>query len=324
MLHTHPRRSAEKPARGHAAATHEEPVWVDLESPSEDEIATVEAMVGRRVPTFTQISEIEFSSRLRRVDDALYLSAPLVGRADSDDPALTPVGFVLTPEQLITVRFCSFVAFDNVAANLSDEDAASGMGVFLALLEAIVDRQADLLEKAAGELDVLSRAAFRADNAKTRHAARSTAMQRQALARVGSLGDRLSQIRDALLGVERIVVFVTEIKKDRHDAPALQRLNALHADVLSLNDYEARLTDKIQFLLDAILGFISVQQNDIFKVLTIASVVGIPPTLVASMYGMNFQNMPEYHWTFGYEWGLGLILVTTLIPLGWFKWRGWL
>jgi magnesium transporter len=320
MLHAYPLHATAPDPHG----LHDKAVWIDLESPSDDEIAAVQAMTGLRVPGLRDLSEIEFSSRLRREGEALYLSAPLVSQADTADAALSPVGFVLAPGRLITVRFASFVAFDTAVAGLAPDDTASGVAAFVKLLEAIVDRQADLLEKASGELDAISRRVFRADKAQTRHAVRSTAVQRTALSQVGSLGDRLSQIRDALLGIERIVAFVCEIKRGRHDEAIAQRLNALHADVTSLNDYEGRLSDKIQFLLDAVLGFISVQQNDIFKVLTVASVVGIPPTLVASMYGMNFAGMPELHWHYGYAYGLALIAVSTLIPIAWFKWRGWI
>jgi magnesium transporter len=100
------------------------------------------------------------------------------------------------------------------------------------------------------------------------------------------------------------------------------RLRTAIADLTSLTDFEVHLTDKVQFLLDAVLGFINTEQNDIFRVLTIVSVVGIPPTLVAGMYGMNFQ-MPEYHWHYGYAWGLFVIFLSTILPIGWFKWRGW-
>jgi magnesium transporter len=318
----HTNRPAQAPRRGRDL--HEEAVWVDLESPTEDEIKTVEALIGRRIPNYKDLSEIEFSSRLRREGEALYLSAPFVSQADTPDFATSPVGFILAPDRLVTIRYSPFVAFDAAAANLTDEDRGSATGVFTALLEAVVDRIADLLEKSSGELDVISRRSFRADEVQSRRSANSTRIQRRALSQVGALGDRLSQIRDALLGVERIVTYVSEIRHGRHDEQIATRLHAIHADLTSLNDYQSRLSDKIQFVLDAILGFISVQQNDIFKVLTIASVVGIPPTFFASMYGMNFQSMPEYHWEYGYAYGLTVILVSTLLPIGWFKWRGWL
>jgi magnesium transporter len=101
------------------------------------------------------------------------------------------------------------------------------------------------------------------------------------------------------------------------------RLAAISRDIASLNDYEVHLSNKVQFLLDAILGFISIAQNDIFKVLTIVSVVGIPPTLVAGIYGMNFKSMPELGWDWGYGYGLAMIVLSGLIPLLWFKWRRW-
>jgi magnesium transporter len=323
VLHAYPAtpKPGGRPARG---KPNDASIWLDLENPTEGEIATVEEMLGVRLPGLTDLSEIEFSSRLRRDGDVLYLSAPFVSQADTPDYAPSPVGFVVTPDRLVTIRYSKFVAFDAAVANLTDEDRATAMGVFTALLEAVVDRLADLLEKVSAELDTVSRRAFREDEVQKRRSARSTQIQRAALARVGGLGDRLSQIRDALLGAERIVAYVSEIRRGRHDEEVTLRLNAIHADLTSLNDYETRLSDKIQFLLDAILGFISVQQNDIFKVLTIASVVGIPPTFFASMYGMNFVNMPEYHWHYGYAYGLTMIAISTIIPLIWFKWRGWI
>jgi len=90
-----------------------------------------------------------------------------------------------------------------------------------------------------------------------------------------------------------------------------------------LVDFEAHLSSKSQFLLDAILGFINTEQNDIFRVLTIVSVIGIPPTLIASMYGMNFHDMPELRWRWGYPYGLTLIALSALAPILWFKRRGW-
>ena len=101
------------------------------------------------------------------------------------------------------------------------------------------------------------------------------------------------------------------------------RLSTAQQDIVSLVDFEAHLSGKTQFLLDAILGFINTEQNEIFRVLTIASVVGIPPTLVAGMYGMNFHDMPELGWRWGYPYGLALIALSTLLPILWFKRRGW-
>ena len=151
---------------------------------------------------------------------------------------------------------------------------------------------------------------------------RTNRMLRDTLVEIGDMGERLSHIRDTLLVLQRAVPFVAEHGDGWLDEPVKARLKMAGSDVQSLNDYEVHLTDKIQFLLDAALGFINTEQNDLFKVLTIASVVGIPPTFIASMYGMNFHNMPELSWAWGYQWGLFLIVLSTVLPIVWFKCEG--
>jgi magnesium transporter len=124
--------------------------------------------------------------------------------------------------------------------------------------------------------------------------------------------------------VGRIASFAQETAKTWIAPEFLTRLHAVGLDIDSLNLFEEHLSNKVQFLLDAIVGFIGIEQNDIFKVLTVFSVVGIFPTLVAGWYGMNFHNMPEYSWAYGYQFGIGVIVLSTIIPLVWFKLRGWL
>jgi magnesium transporter len=237
---------------------------------------------------------------------------------------LSPVGFVLTQRVLVTVRFAAFPAFDVVAERVSkNETVQSPVAVFMALLETMVDRGADALERLGAELDKVSRSVFRGDPSRPKHVARSNTALRRALTSVGSTGDRLTLTRDALLGIGRISPFVLSLRKSWIVPEFEARLDAMIKDVASLNDYEGHLSNKVQFLLDAILGLISIQQNDIFKVLTIVSVVGIPPTLVAGIYGMNFKYMPELNWIAGYPFGLAVIALSAIIPVLWFKWRGW-
>jgi magnesium transporter len=297
-------------------------VWIDLLSPTPEEIAAVEAAIGLKVPTREDLSEIEASSRLQRVGKALYLSTPLMAGVEA--PHLSPVGFVLSENHLLTVRFDKFNAFDIAAKHaLEDEGELTSLGTFTCVFESIIDRVADLLEGAAAELDHVSKAVFH-QKLRKRDANKSELFQRNILAKVGRIGERLSLIRDVLLGVGRIVPFVLEVRHAPAPDPIAARLKAVRQDILSLNDYEAHLANKVQFLLDAVLGFITISQNDIFKVLTVASIVGIPPTLMAGVYGMNFKNMPELSWSLGYPFGLVVIVVSALIPLAWFKWKGWL
>jgi magnesium transporter len=305
-----------------AAALAPEVVWVDLVRPDAGETAFVERAIGRHLPTLAEISEIESSSRLRAADGALYLSAPLVYRATAGDPQTTPVGFVLTPERLVTVRFEPLTAFETAGK----APRGSSAEAFAGLVEAIVDRIADVMEQIAAELDALSHRLFRSgpiEGRGMRRPAHEARDLRAILRRVGASGDLASKIRDSLLGLSRLVPYVASVAATWLPDAVKPRLETMQHDIASLSDYDAHLVNKVQLLLDATLGLINVEQNDIIKVLTIVSVVGVPPTLVASMYGMNFKNIPEYDWAWGYEWGLLLIAVTAIAPLIWFKWRGW-
>ena len=209
-----------------------------------------------------------------------------MAQGDTADAYLSPAGFIVTRSVLITVRFAPLSTFDSVAELVRrDETLQSAAAVFTALLEAMVDRGADVLEGLGAELNKVSRTVFRGDPSRPKHVARSSSALRRALIAVGTTGDRLALARDALLGVGRVAPFVLSLRKDWIVPEFEARLEAVTKDIVSLNDYEGHLSNKVQFLLDAILGLISIEQNDLFKVLTIVSVVGIPPTLVAGIYG---------------------------------------
>ena len=322
------RRIRSKPAAGaDAPVMPPDVVWIDLINPEASETAFVERTTGLAVPSVEELSEIESSSRLRTRNGALYLSAPLVFRPEPDQPLSTPAGFVLTRDRLITVRFAELPSFASFADRTipADSPPVTSAGIFAELLEAIVDRLADALERSASELDGLSHRLFRAGPAAPLSRRRSIeeADLKVILRRVGHHGDLASKIRDSLLGIARIVPFVSTMAADWLPPELKPRLETLRQDVASLNDYDAHLVNKVQLLLDATLGLINIDQNNIIKVLTIVSVVGVPPTLVASMYGMNFKYMPELNWAWGYPYGLALIALSAILPLVWFKWRGW-
>lgn len=310
MLTVHPPEAALKDA-----------FWIDLLDPTPEEVEAVRTAVGLTVPTRDELSEIETSSRLRVVGECLSLSTPILARADSEEPELTPMGFLLNPRVLVTERFARLRVVDSAAAEAACLVKPTSVNVFTTLLEAMVDRAADLLEAAGAELDGLSRQTFRAADAPGRK--RANPSLRLTLGQMGRLGDRMGQIRASLLGVSRLVPFASEMGKEWIGPEYQTRLHAVRADVLSLADYLSFLEGKNQFLLDAVLGFINTEQNDLFKVLTIVSVVGVPPTLVASIYGMNFAHMPELHWRIGYPYALALIVLSAVIPMAWFKWKDW-
>jgi magnesium transporter len=302
-------------------------IWFDLLSPSPEEVAYVERATGLAMPSFEDLSEIEASSRLNVKNGVLFLSAPLVYRGDADRPELTPVGFVLTRDRLVTIRFrplTAFATFDQAMAR-SDNPRTTGAAVFAGLIEAVVDRIADVLETIAADLDALSHRLLRAGpaNGGAHRSTRAQADLRGALQRVGRGGDFASQIRDALLGIARIVPFVAIHGADWMHADVRAELETVRQDVASLSDYDSHLLNKVQLLLDATLGLINIEQNNIIKVLAVVSVVGVPPTLVASLYGMNFKSMPELDWAWGYPYALALIVLSAVLPLLWFRWRGW-
>ncbi|HEY2751714.1 magnesium transporter CorA family protein [Phenylobacterium sp.] len=316
MLNIYP-----KPSDGGAAASA--PVWLDLFPTTDDEIAAVETQIGASLPRRGALSEIEMSSRLRQRKGVLTMSTPMALRP-SPDASTAPLGFVLSAERLVTIRFADSPAFEAVMARLNAAEAIKGGGpeVFTELCEEIVDRIADGLEHLAEELTAVSTAAFRVDD-RENHALKSNRALRAKLRQVGRLGDRLSEVRDSLLGLTRIVAFTEQFGCSASEPDIKARLASLRHDLTSLSDYDEHLANKVQFVLDALVGLIGIAQNDIFKVLTIVSIVGIPPTLMAGVYGMNFKNMPEYDWSFGYQYGLAVIVLSAVLPLIWFKVKGW-
>lgn len=311
-----------------AAALPPRVVWVDILNGSAEEIAFIERATRLTMPTRAELSEIESSSRLRAEDGVLCLSAPLLN-VESGAADVAPVGFILTKDLLITIRFTplkSFASFGQQIARPGPSGSCSA-GAFAGLMDAIIDRLADILEQVGSELDMISRRVFRINTdapATVQRPAHASADLREVLHRIGRSGDLASKIRDSLLGIGRIVPYVANMSADWFPAELKSRLETQRHDIASLSDYDMHLTNKVQLLLDAVLGLINIEQNNIIKVLTVVSVVGVPPTLVASMYGMNFHNMPELSWAWGYPYGLALIALSAILPLAWFKFRGWM
>jgi magnesium transporter len=299
-------------------------VWLDLLNPTEEERSVVERATRLRVPTQADLSEIESSSRLSTEGQALYLSTPMTYRSADGISQTSPLGFVLTPQHLITVRFAELPVFDSFAERFAGNQDTASVEAYVGLVEAIVDRLADVLEHVGADLESISRRIFRPERDKSQNAQRTDAQLRATLRAVGRAGERLSNIRDSLVGVQRIVVYAHDTGEAWIAKDTLHRFRTIRQDIASLMDYDVQLTNKVQFLLDATLGFINIEQNNGIKVLTVVSVVGVPPTLIASIYGMNFKWIPELQWEYGYFYGLALIVASALLPLWWFKRRGWI
>jgi magnesium transporter len=200
----------------------------------------------------------------------------------------------------------------------------AGAHILIDLLEAIVDCQADALEQVLADLDVISHTIFAMGIMQEGGRKREDTTLRRTLGQLGRIGDLISHVRDTQVGAARIVPYVEATTVDWLPKELAPRLATLRLDIASVSDFDTHLNDKLQFLLDATLGFINIAQSNVMKVMAIASAVGIPPVLIAGIYGMNFKTILEYDWAWGYAWGWGLIILTTLIPLGVFHWRRWI
>jgi len=307
--------------------------WVDAESPTPDEVAFLSRVLGFALPTYERLIEIESSSRLSREKDCLLVSLQLVIRSPEGMARGTPIGFVLSKELLLTIHYEPLKALKDHVLHIKSggtngvETTGGGnghaVGDFLTIVECIIDHVADALESVGAHLDEISARIFDENPARRREPRKEGDDLRQVLRQLGRAGDLTGKISDSLLGMGRMIPYVSANAADYLNASAKARLESLSHDIVSLDDYETHLIDKIQMLVDVTLGFTNVEQNNVFRVLTVFSIVGIPPTFFASMYGMNFKNMPEYDWAYGYPYGLTLIVLSALLPAAWFKWRGW-
>jgi magnesium transporter len=297
-------------------------VWLDVVSPTPDEERAIEERLGIDLPTREEMLGIEISSRLYIEDNHVFMTARLPARTDSDDLLVEPVTFVLADGKLVTVRYHEPRAFKTFPqrAEKTALGCTSGEVVLMYLLEATSDRIADLLERAEREVEQLSRGVFAAGPEMGVRPNLRTLLQQ-----IGQKNDLCSDVRDCLVSLQRLAGFLGHVLTQRSaDKDLRGRVKTLSRDVESLGDHASFQSQKITFLLDATLGMIAIEQNDIIKIFSIAAGVFLPPTLIASIYGMNFRVMPELAWPYGYPLAGVLMLVSALLPLWYFKRRGWL
>ncbi|MFT3986374.1 magnesium transporter CorA family protein [Aestuariivirga sp.] len=310
-------------------------VWLDLVEPTAEEETHVEASLGIDIPTREELAEIEASSRLYQEDGAVFMTANLIRRGDNDQPESSPVTFIVKNNLLITIRYHHPQAFPVYVkrAMKPQATAMTGWGVFISLLEAVVDRAADHLERVGQIVDDTSRKTFGTGRlmggAATKPLARPRGVNLEVLIQnIGEEGDFTSKMRESLVSIGRVVAFAQaifdQLKQSREMKDNRARIKIVQRDIQSLTDHATFLSGKISFLLDAVLGLISIEQNGIIKIFSVAAVVFLPPTLVASIYGMNFHMMPELNWEYGYPIAIGLMILSAILPWLYFKQKGWL
>lgn len=308
-------------------------VWFDLDHPTVEEEAWLEDLLGIELPTREDMKGIEPSSRLYRENGATYMTANLLWKADSDLPETTQVAFILIQGKLVTIRYAEprpFTAFQLYAARNATVCSGGAM-TLLGLLEAIIDRTSEILEKASTEVEEISQkiAARRLmKTAKQRKRVHASDELEHHLGTIVACQNLSSKVRDSLMSLARVVSFLPLAKEfeKKGDKGDLLRENivSLEHDVQSLIDHTTFLNANLNFLLDAALGLINIEQNAIIKIFSIAAVVFLPPTLVASIYGMNFHDIPELSFRFGYPMALCFIVLAGVGPYWFFKRKGWL
>jgi magnesium transporter len=295
-------------------------VWIDLINPGEDEDKSIEKALGIEVPTRSEMREIEASNRFYNENGAYYMTSIILHNSSQDVPMTSVITFILSGPLLVTVRYAEPRAFPVYVARAAkgDADCVTGAGVMIGLFEMLIEREADLIERVQDEVEKIAPQVF-GQNGQT--ARRLDIL----LKTVGKEGDITARAQESAMSLHRLSLYFANAARERKDDPrVLGRIEAANHDILSLMESMRFLSARTSFLLDATLGMISTEQNQIIKLFSVMAVMLMPPTLVASIYGMNFHNMPELNETWGYPAALVLMFFSGLIPYLYFRRKGWL
>ncbi|MBI5249499.1 MAG: magnesium transporter CorA family protein [Desulfomonile tiedjei] len=302
-------------------------VWLDLLEPSKSEEQIIESFLGIEVPTSQEIAEIEDSSRFYSRNENIYLTAALLTRLESSQPSNTDIRFILTPATVISVRYVDSRPFRLFTSRMVSgaTQSESSDSLLQRMLEVIVDDLADILEATALELDTLSHRVFFSASANNHEDGTDEKVDlKEAIAQIGKYGELISEARISVLNMNRLLIFLSQCGDGWWRPETKVRLQTLIRDIRSLTEHAAFLSNRVNFILDGTLGMINIEQNKIIKIFSVAAVVFLPPTLLASIFGMNFRHMPELQWDLGYPIAIVLMIVSAILPFLYFKRRGWL
>ncbi|NIJ41066.1 magnesium transporter [Parvibaculum indicum] len=296
-----------------------ETIWIDMLDPTEQERHLIDEALGLAMPKKEIMKEIEPSSRLYQAGEAAYLTVVAMTAADTLKPRNEPVTFVLTRNILVTLRYADPQPFRNFIANLRRHTLACSCGedVMASLCDAVVARVADILEKVNSETDDISGQIFHRDRI-------SKPDYDEVLRKVGRNQTVTVLARDSLVSLARVVTYMLRPVESKLQKQTGRAFKTVSRDISSLSDQASFLSSNLTFLLDATLGLINSEQNGIIKIFSVAAVVFLPPTLIASIYGMNFKDMPELDWLFGYPFALGLMVASAVFTYVFFRRKGWL
>jgi magnesium transporter len=309
-------------ARGEMGDLSNDSVWIDLLNPAENEDKAIEQVLGIEVPTLSEMREIEASNRFYTDRGAHYMSGIIVHGSPQDVPLTSVITFILAGQRLVTVRYADPRAFSLYVASAGKGDCTSGAGVMIGLIEMLIEREADLIESIQDEVQRIAPMDFGQKSAAQPARGRRLDVL---LRTVGKEGDIAARAQESAMSIHRLLInFANAVRERRDDKRILTRIETSNDDITSLMESLRFLSARTTFLLDATLGTISNEQNQIIKLVSVMAVALMPPTLVASIYGMNFKFMPELDLPWGYPLALLLMFVSSLLPFLYFRRRGWL
>ncbi|MFY9970459.1 MAG: CorA family divalent cation transporter [Roseiarcus sp.] len=297
-------------------------IWIDLVEPAMEEDQRVQEFVGAPVPTkadpdYTEPPEAHYSENGVRYLHALFISEP------EDTPDVTGVTFVVCPTTLVTVRYHPVESFDLFSQKLcrSPGQALFPDAVAVGLINTALNRSARALTKAGESLDRIASAVFRAKGDQSSR----NQIYSDTLWALGREDEKISNLRESMVSVERLLLFlIGDGSAERSPKPVREATKTALRDLQSLEEDASFKAQKVQFLLDATLGLINLAQNDIIKLFSVLAVIFMPPTVIASIYGMNFKSMPELEWRWGYPLALVLMVCAAVLPYVFFRWKKWL
>jgi magnesium transporter len=245
-----------------------------------------------------------------------------LAQADTDLPTAGAVTFVLTPDRLITIRYIDPQPFRAFALRCERAvvSAPRAETVLMQLLDSVIDRMADVLEKVGADVEVVSAEIFSPDL----HKLVGRRDFQNILRRLGQKHNLTSKMRESLLTIGRVLTFLTQAIDNKQHKESRAHIKTLSRDVQSLQDHSTFVATKLSYLQDATLGLINNEQNNIIKIVSVTATVFLPPTLFASIWGMNFHHMPELDWQWAYPVSIVLIVISAILPYAYFKRRGWL
>jgi len=286
-------------------------IWIDMLMPTHDEIIFIENTFGIKFPTKQETEEIEISSRYWEENDKIEINSYFLISSNQHSFNET-VSFILYRGLLISIRYASLYTFEefNRKVYATPQQFESGYDVFCNLLDIRIDADADIIEKLSRDIARIRKHVF-TDYKND---------DEEILEKISSFEDLNMQIRESLTDKQRILS--SFLKSDKYKPSLKNDVTIMLKDIKSLVDYTDFNFQRLDYLQNVFVGLLSIQQNKVIKIFTIVNVIFLPPTLIASIYGMNFQIMPELNWEYGYGLSVVLMICSSILPIYIFKRKG--